>query len=633
MLGGVTMAFEGYATEASVPPGGTVHIHLTRDTAANFNVQVVRVSRAGQVMASGTGHVSTQAVPATAAETGAGWPTTYSVQVGANWPSGLYRAWFSVGADQAKVAFVVRPATPGSTSSILLEVTTTTEAAYNYWGGGSIYPSPGSPQADQRRRRVSLDRPPVVDPYSREEEFLLWMDDQDIPVEVCSGIDLHTGDVSLDPYALMLSVGHDEYWTKEMRDRVEAFIDGGGNVAFFSGNTSWWQVRLEDGNRTLVCYKSAFEDPMTGVDDSLVTVNWYDVPVNRPENAMTGVSFRNGAGRWVGGGNAAYTAVFPQHWVFESTGLEPGQTFAEGCVGYEADGAAYDLVQGVPAATGRDGSPIDLQILATADLSSWSALGQPGRATMAVFQRGGTVFTAATTDWTNGMDDSVVSQITRNVIDRLSALSPPDLWEQVGHAEDMVAMCGLHWFADLGPASGRFLFGRTGDNQLWQRTPTPLNVTWQPLGEANTVIAMAAIDARLYAIVSADGRIWQRAPVAGQHWTAMGAAPAGAVALAAMDGRLYAATSAGTLFRSVTAALAWQQIGTPGPVRAMAAAGGRLVALSTDDRLLSLDVGQANDWDELGPAPGMVTLAACDGRLWAADGGGRLWVRPPGALP
>ena len=31
-----------------------------------------------------------------------------------------------------------------------------------------------------------------------------------------------------------------------MRDTVESFIAGGGNVAFFSGNTALWQVRMED---------------------------------------------------------------------------------------------------------------------------------------------------------------------------------------------------------------------------------------------------------------------------------------------------------------------------------------------------------------------------------------------------
>ena len=53
-----------------------------------------------------------------------------------------------------------------------------------------------------------------------------------------------------------------------MRDAVEAFIAGGGNAAFFSGNTCWWQVRFED-DWAMVCFKyRADEDPVVGSTDS-----------------------------------------------------------------------------------------------------------------------------------------------------------------------------------------------------------------------------------------------------------------------------------------------------------------------------------------------------------------------------
>jgi len=41
---------------------------------------------------------------------------------------------------------------------------------------------------------------------------------------------------------------------------------------------------------------------------------------------------------------------------------------------------------------------------------------------MGVYTRGGTVFTAATTDWSHGLrgNDAVVENITCNVLDRLS---------------------------------------------------------------------------------------------------------------------------------------------------------------------------------------------------------------------
>ncbi len=59
---------------------------------------------------------------------------------------------------------------------------------------------------------------------------------------------------------MFISVGHDEYWSSEMRDRVEAFVKAGGNAAFFSANTSWWRIKVDDLN-IMTCKKSAIEDP------------------------------------------------------------------------------------------------------------------------------------------------------------------------------------------------------------------------------------------------------------------------------------------------------------------------------------------------------------------------------------
>ena len=43
-----------------------------------------------------------------------------------------------------------------------------------------------------------------------------------------------------------LSVGHDEYWTWGMREAFDAHTAAGGNAAILSGNTCYWQVRIDD---------------------------------------------------------------------------------------------------------------------------------------------------------------------------------------------------------------------------------------------------------------------------------------------------------------------------------------------------------------------------------------------------
>jgi hypothetical protein len=41
-----------------------------------------------------------------------------------------------------------------------------------------------------------------------------------------------------------LSVGHDEYWSKPMRDAAEQARDAGVHLAFVEANAIYWQVRV-----------------------------------------------------------------------------------------------------------------------------------------------------------------------------------------------------------------------------------------------------------------------------------------------------------------------------------------------------------------------------------------------------
>jgi hypothetical protein len=158
--------------------------------------------------------------------------------------------------------------------------------------------------------------------------------------------------------------------------------------------------------------------------------NWPD----RPENQLTGVSFRNGGERDrddypvpVG-----YQVQHADHWVYAGTGLGDGDVFGdrphEYLVGYECDGAHFDraeLARGRPVRpTGDDGTPDGFTILGVGDTSR-SGWGHGNRAaTLGLHSVGlGTVFTAATTDWPRVLaaGSPTVERITRNVLDRLSS--------------------------------------------------------------------------------------------------------------------------------------------------------------------------------------------------------------------
>jgi hypothetical protein len=91
----------------------------------------------------------------------------------------------------------------------------------------------------------------------------VWAEQNGYPLEFAANDDLEFRPEMLASYKLVLSVGHDEYWSTPMRDNLEAWIAKGGNVAFFSGNTCCWQVRSEAEGRAFTCFKQNYHlDPV-----------------------------------------------------------------------------------------------------------------------------------------------------------------------------------------------------------------------------------------------------------------------------------------------------------------------------------------------------------------------------------
>jgi hypothetical protein len=416
---------EGYSSLTTVQQGESIDFHVSSRRPGRVRVAIVDAltQDAALVFEAKAGYHDHLAH---SYEFGCNWPPLCSIQIPRNWPSGLYYALISniqSPSDHTKIFFVIKAAAPGATSQILLQFASTTYQAYNAWGGKSLYPS----DSQNRARKVSFDRPGAIE-YEREFVFLFWLRENGIAVECCTSVDLHHDDSILNNYQMLVSVGHDEYWSKEMRDNVESFIAKGGNVAFFSGNVCWWQMRFGENHRSMICYKNALEDPLAQTDSSRVTVNWHAVPLNRPENFLTGVSFRHGAGIWQPCESSMSVKGFKvrcaNHWVFDGTGLRDDDWFGlgEDIVGYETDAAHfYDDADGNARLVGDDGTPPSFIVLATADLQDWAPCGKGGYATMGIYRRTGSVFTAATTDWVRGLflPKSKVSLITLNVIRQL----------------------------------------------------------------------------------------------------------------------------------------------------------------------------------------------------------------------
>ncbi len=431
-------ALAGYTGRVSYAPGEEVTLHVSTNAPA-FSVEISRYGLKPEKLweqkdVPGREHP----VPEDAPSMGCRWPAALTVKIPAEWKSGFYRVALQAGAAQASCFFVLRAAEPGKTARVLLQLSTNTYNAYNNWGGFSLYAYNG--RGGNQGHRVSFQRPPASQFGNWEQPFVDWAERNGIALEYAANSDLEFHPEMLAAYRLVLSVGHDEYWSAPMRDSLEKFIGGGGNVAFFSGNTCCWQVRSEEGGSALTCWKQNYHsDPVYGARAGYATLSslWSHHLVKRPENQLTGVGFLWGGYHKSHGqlmdGSGAFTVHRPEHWLYEGTGVKRGDGFGgkDTIVGYECDGCEVEWRDGLPFPTHRDGTPETFEILGSApaqwhpDDCQWYDLwenGRKGNAVLGVYTRGGTVFTCGSTDWAHGLrgGDAVVERITRNIVDKLS---------------------------------------------------------------------------------------------------------------------------------------------------------------------------------------------------------------------
>ncbi len=246
---------DAYTDRLSYQAGDLVRLQVST-AASRFSIEVARVGARRQVVSSQGGLRGVQhPVPADASSHGCRWPQAFQFLVPEAWRSGYYQVLLRAEESDSRGAsgeafFVVRSRHPGRDTPILLQLCTNTYNAYNRWGGSSLY---GGPKGVVRR--VSFERPyigfvPGDDFTSRysgwrnwEQPFVAWAEAAGYRLDFAVNSDLEFHPEILKSYRLVLSVGHDEYWSAPMRDHLEAFIAAGGNVAFFSGNTCFWQVR------------------------------------------------------------------------------------------------------------------------------------------------------------------------------------------------------------------------------------------------------------------------------------------------------------------------------------------------------------------------------------------------------
>jgi len=501
-----------YADQLSHAPGDVLRLSVCTN-ARRYAVEIIRdgltsVSVFRRDGLAGQWHET----PQQCSVTGCGWPVSLEIPIPPDWPSGGYiirttAAEEGRGADSHEHLVLVRPREGESRKGrLLLVAATATWTAYNDWGGSNHYQGYCGPTGDRfspvlsllrplakgfvslppdAPRAVLAEDPPMMaapryphmewahaNGYSKkymsagwasfERHFVCWAEREGYALDIISQTDLHERPHLLEGYACLVFVGHDEYWSWEMRDAVDSFVERGGRVARFAANFMW-QIRLEDQGRRQLCYKyiARAEDPlMHGGPRQRVTESWEAPEIGRPGAASFGLNATHGlyAG-WSGcapRGAKGFPVYRPEHWAFAGTGLYYGDVLgaAARIFGYEVDGLPYEIRGGLPYAVETPGLPEGLEILALGLASTIEEgetirpgesflgtedgeyvasvlLGRSDGQAIAATKRGagmivsfpkgrGEVFHAGTCEWVMGLarEDQMVMQVTRNVLNR-----------------------------------------------------------------------------------------------------------------------------------------------------------------------------------------------------------------------
>ena len=368
MIGAGDASIEGYAAQFTLNHGETVDFKINTDS-TNYRIDIYRLGYYG---GDGARKVATinrnltsaqeQPLPLFDPETklvdAGNWSVSASWDIPEDAVSGVYFAKLtrldgSGGTNM--IPFVVRD--DEAPSDITFQTSDTTWQAYNWWGGQNLYGGVTAGGHAGRAKAVSYNRPIITRDggfsagpqdyiFGAEYSAIRFLEQNGYDVNYISGIDTASNAEQLLNSKIFLSVGHDEYWSAEQRDNVEAARDAGVNLSFWSGNEVYWEVRWEDSidgsgtpYKTMVAYKERWDNADT---DPLGTTSTWRDPVfgsGRPENALTGTIFTVDSYR-LDAIEVPYDMSQFRFWSNTAVaGLEPGQvyTLTKNLLGYEWD--------------------------------------------------------------------------------------------------------------------------------------------------------------------------------------------------------------------------------------------------------------------------------------------------------
>ncbi len=409
---------EGYADRVSVARGEEFSIFVNT-RASTFRADVYRMgfyAGLGARLITTTGDLPGHVQPDPVFTPGINriechWTRSHRFVVTDSWPPGNYLVRLSASSGRAHfIPMTVRD--DASTAAIVVQNSVTTWQAYNRWGGYSLYggvPIGGLSEYESRSRVVSFDRPYANpdangsgDWLGNEFPFLYLAERHGLDLAYLTSVDIDARPELLAKHRVLVSLGHDEYWSWQMRNGVQAALLKGLNVAFLGANACYRQIRFATSSngprREVICYKDYLADPVFARTPWLATgVSWATTPDQTPESQFVGAMYQDF------GASGDLEIYDPEAFVFASMNFKRGSK-VRGVIGSEFDAFEPRIC------------PDNVQILAHS-----KTRGVSGYADMTYYTtpRGGGVFDSGTADFVTAMwngTDQLSSRLSFGVV-------------------------------------------------------------------------------------------------------------------------------------------------------------------------------------------------------------------------
>ena len=391
----------------------------------------------------------------------AGWDVGFAFEAPAGLPSGVYAARLRTITSEDYVPFFVRPPRGTATANIAFLAPTVSYLAYAGTGGTGFQPmslysthTDGSGVAYSSRLRPITNMRPKIDTrnpwqFMADTHLVDWLEVKGFTVDVVTDHDLHAeGAALLEPYNVVLTGTHPEYYSWEMLQGMRSYLEQGGRLMYMGGNGFYWvtpvdptgtfiEVRRRDGTEHWQGAPGESHHSLTGEPGGLWRFR------GRAPQWLVGVGFtaqgfdRNSPYRRMPDSFDPRVAfVFEGIGDNELIGNHPSLVLDFGAAGSELD--RVDLAQGSPPHTlvlarsfgHSDAYQHVIEEVNTSNSEQGGTVNPLVYADMAYveYPNGGAVFSTSSIAWSGSLSfndyDNNVSRVTENVLRRFASDEP-----------------------------------------------------------------------------------------------------------------------------------------------------------------------------------------------------------------